>query len=106
MVMRLDEGPESVRIWPVVESTNGRGNIVRTPAPDDQAVDLPVWVQEIDGMTAKIWRSSLPTGPWGKARRDGRDWDIEGDVQMYRMNGKQVSEAVLKARAPRPVPGG
>lgn len=112
----LDSGPETVRVWPEVESTDSRGNPVRVPAPDDQAITIEgVWTAPISSAPTgvgqavetaySVWHSSLPTGPWGRVEWDGREWDLIGEVGHFRKGGKTVQQAVIRARGPRPTSG-
>ena len=106
----LGQGPDTVRIWPVVQGEDERGNIVRRPATDSQAVSLQCWVypngDTSDGQALyEVINPDLPTGPWGKAAWDGREWDIVGEVEKYNAFNVKVAKAVIRAREPRPANG-
>lgn len=81
----LDKGREKMLIYPEVEVTNNRGDVVRVPSEDP----VEVWVTtssqrqgdaEIPGQVSiksmRCITRSAPVGSWARIVFDGEEWDL------------------------------
>jgi hypothetical protein len=81
----LDKGREKMLIYPEVEVTNSRGDLVRVPAEEP----VEVWVTtssqrqgdaEIPGQVSiksmRCITRTAPVGSWARIVFDGEEWDL------------------------------
>lgn len=89
----IDSGRAVLAVYPEVESLDEYGNTVRGPVPSPitvvaQAQRSTSSEQSREGQlvstSVKVWARSLPTGPWGRVVWEGREWDVEGQVERRR----------------------
>lgn len=102
----LDEGRETVIIYPMVETTGPDGEKVWRAAPDDQGVPIMASVQPIGNdksdelavsgqQAATVYRvrpnrdEVVPVGPWSGVGWDGRRWDVVGEPAVH--NGSDAT---------------
>lgn len=90
----LDNGPDTITVYPEVESTDARyGN--RILGPDDEGVTIrgrwqPGAAEEsaTQGQeTTTLYRflcREFPAGPYAKVTFDGSDWDVVGEPKQHR----------------------
>lgn len=115
--MMLDDGPETVQLYPAVRHRTDRGNIERVPGsqpvplegvwifPED-STELPTQGQSL--LTRYVLRTrSFPAGAWSKVTWNGDDFDVVGEPRH--MPGSPRLEhwlVTLQARTPKAVPNG
>lgn len=118
----LDESNAELVIYPEVVHTDSYNNVSRRAA--DTGVTVPATVVQYTGdidtkqpavvgqrtVTAyrvRITRGSehlVPVGAWSRITWDGRDWDVDGEVDRH--NRSPATSRVtftMRARAPRPI---
>lgn len=102
----LDEGRDTVTVYPMIQTTGPDGEKVWRAAPDDQAVTILASVQPIgndkpDELAAggqqvdTVYRvrpnrdETVPVGPWAGVGWDGRRWDVVGEPALH--NGSDTT---------------
>jgi len=116
--MMLDEGPETVQLYPAVRHTTGRGNIERVPGPDPVELE-GVWIFAEDASESsssqgqrlltryRLRSRQFPAGAWSKITWNGDDYDVVGEPKHIPGSPRLEHWLVtLQARTPRPVPDG
>lgn len=119
-VSLLDNGRETVTVYPEVDVEDADGNKVKGPAAD--GISITCSVQPVRGekdvvlgqQTAEVYRvrpnrfETVPVGPWAKVAWAGVDWDVE--LPPLRNNGSDATRHVvfyIKSRGgARPQPAG
>lgn len=104
----LDHGPDEVDIYPQVETTDDRGNVIHVPAAEPVTVrcrvqpvssaDVAVAGEQVTTVYRLITRDA-PLGPWARVEWNGREWDLAGEP--LRSNGSPTTRhvtALLRAR--------
>ncbi|MGW3569071.1 phage head completion protein [Streptomyces sp. NPDC000941] len=104
----LDNGNETITVYPQERTTDDRGNQVWRPST------TPVWVrcrvQPVDAdeptvagqttvTTYRVIARDAPLGPWARVEWDGRTWDVVGEPRRY--NGSPATrhiDALIRAR--------
>ena len=111
----LDDGRDTVVLYPEIDSTDVLGNPGKRIPDMDSGVTLSGRVQPIsatesesDGQQVvtryRFIARSFPAGAWSRALWDGRYWDVEGEP--FRRNGSDAtrhSTIFLRARQPEAV---
>lgn len=105
-VSLLDEGRDTVTIYPMIQTAGPDGEKVWRAAPDDQGVPILASVQPIgndkpDELAAggqqveTVYRvrpnrsETVPIGPWAGVEWAGRRWDVVGDPAQH--NGSDTT---------------
>lgn len=108
-VSLLDDGNETITVYPQERTTDDRGNEVWRPSATPvyvrcrvqpvSADELAVAGQATD-TTYRVIARDAPLGPWARVEWVGRTWDVVGEPQRY--NGSTATrhvDALIRARS-------
>ncbi|MFE3220244.1 phage head completion protein [Streptomyces antimycoticus] len=103
----LDNGNETISVYPQERSTDDRGNQVWHPSTTPVRVrcrvqpvdaDEPAVAGQASVTTYRVIARDAPLGPWARVEWDGRTWDVVGEPRRY--NGSPATrhiDAVIRA---------
>lgn len=121
----LDESNAELVIYPEVEHTDSYGNTSRRAT--DVGVTVPATLVQhsadidtnqpnvagqrtVTAYRVRVTRGHehlVPVGPWSRITWDGRDWDVDGEVDRHNRSPATARITfTMRARAPRPVGAG
>lgn len=110
LVSLLDNGPDTLLVYPEVHGDDGYGTPMRVPSNVPVVVIgrfQPVSAEESQaagqavGTVYKFIARDFPGGAWARVATQGRDWDVVGEPQRH--NGSPAtrhSTVMLRARTP------
>lgn len=113
----VDEGTETVQLYPAVRHTTDRGNIDRQPGADPVTL-TGVWIRQLASSESpargqalltryQLVAAEFPGGAWSKVTWNGDDYDVIGEP-AYRTGLGDLDHYVvtLQARKPKAAPDG
>lgn len=104
----IDQGPETVTVYPAVQSLDEDGNPVLVPGTAGVAVNC--WAQPLTSpqlssgpadrlSTYKLLARSWPGGPYSLIAWRGRNWDVIGEPTYNSGGGAHMQNSTVVIRA-------